>query len=162
MNTHISIKKSILYAVNSFISNPWYFIKLFLYWLAFSIVLATALTIGSILAAFIFENFFQAPTQETALFIAWVLLVSLLGIFVLVFLWFAPTKLLLKFYDEGPKSLSFRQLFSLFNLKTALRLFGAVILYQLIVIGGLILLIVPGIYWAIKFQFVFYYNVNSI
>jgi uncharacterized membrane protein len=32
--------------------------------------------------------------------------------------------------------------------------FGGIILYGLIIIGGLILLIVPGIYWAIKYQFV--------
>ncbi|MFO0862399.1 MAG: hypothetical protein U0516_01635 [Candidatus Saccharibacteria bacterium] len=31
--------------------------------------------------------------------------------------------------------------------------FGASILYGLIVLGGILLLIVPGIYWAIKYQF---------
>jgi len=33
------------------------------------------------------------------------------------------------------------------------RFVGASLLYGLIVVGGLLLLIVPGIYWAIKFQF---------
>ncbi len=31
--------------------------------------------------------------------------------------------------------------------------FGASILYGLIVLGGILLLIIPGIYWAIKYQF---------
>jgi uncharacterized membrane protein len=41
------------------------------------------------------------------------------------------------------------------------RVFFGSILYGLIVLGGLILLIVPGIYWAIKYFFFFYYIVDK-
>jgi uncharacterized membrane protein len=40
------------------------------------------------------------------------------------------------------------------------RYLGAKILYVLIVLGGLILLIVPGIVWALKFQFFSYFIID--
>jgi uncharacterized membrane protein len=66
-------------------------------------------------------------------------------------------KILLKFCDgEKPK---FSELFSCFHL--FFKYLGAVILYALIVLGGMILLIVPGVIWAIKFQFFPYFIVES-
>jgi hypothetical protein len=41
------------------------------------------------------------------------------------------------------------------------RYVGAAILYGLIVIGGLILLFVPGVIWAIKFQYCFYFVIDK-
>jgi len=41
------------------------------------------------------------------------------------------------------------------------RYLGAAILYGLIVIGGFILLIIPGIMWAIQFQFAYYFVVDK-
>lgn len=41
------------------------------------------------------------------------------------------------------------------------KMFGANILYTLIVLGGLILLVVPGIYWAIKYAFYPYMVVDK-
>jgi uncharacterized membrane protein len=41
------------------------------------------------------------------------------------------------------------------------RVFWGSILYSLIVLGGLILLIVPGIYWAIKYFYFFYFIVDK-
>lgn len=38
---------------------------------------------------------------------------------------------------------------------------GAIILYLLIILGGLILLIVPGIIWAIKYQFFGYFIIDK-
>jgi len=61
-------------------------------------------------------------------------------------------RILLKFCD-GAKP-GFSDLFSCFHL--FFKYLGAAILYGLIVLGGLILLIVPGIIWAIKFQFFAY------
>lgn len=59
------------------------------------------------------------------------------------------TYLVLKFVDGGKGE--FNDLFSQFDI--LLRYIGASILFGLIVAGGLILLIVPGIIWAIKFGF---------
>ena len=56
------------------------------------------------------------------------------------------------------KKVNYKQLFSKPNLFPDY-LVGSV-LYLLIVVGGLILLIVPGIIWAIKYQFYGYYIVD--
>ncbi len=45
--------------------------------------------------------------------------------------------------------------------KLILRYIGGTILYFLIILGGLILLIVPGIIWAIKYQFYVYLIVDK-
>lgn len=58
-------------------------------------------------------------------------------------------KILLDLYDG--KKLDFTQLYSMYPL--ALRYLGASILYGLMVVVGIVLLIVPGIYLAIKYQF---------
>jgi hypothetical protein len=41
------------------------------------------------------------------------------------------------------------------------RFFGTAILYGLIVMGGFILLIVPGIFWAVKYHLCFYFVVDK-
>jgi uncharacterized membrane protein len=65
-------------------------------------------------------------------------------------------KILLRFCDsEKP---DFSDLFSCFHL--VLKYLAAAILYTLIVLGGLILLIVPGVIWAVKFQFFAYFIVE--
>ena len=59
------------------------------------------------------------------------------------------TKIILDLHDGKPLNLT--HFYSLYHL--TLRFLGASILYGLIVMVGFILLIVPGIIWAIKFQF---------
>ena len=66
-------------------------------------------------------------------------------------------KIVLKFLaDEKPE---FVELFRFQG--NFWRYVGSSILYGLIVIGGIILFIVPGIYWAIKFQFFGYCVVDQ-
>jgi uncharacterized membrane protein len=66
-------------------------------------------------------------------------------------------KITLKFCDNQKGQ--FSDLFSCFPL--FFKYLGASILYGLIVLGGLILLIVPGIIWGIKFQFFGYFIVDK-
>ena len=122
MANKTSVKKSILYAANSVISNPWYIGKLFAYWIIFSILLVLGAGLIGIISAYAFDIVSRGLINNWLLFCVWTILVSLLGIFVLVFMWFAPTQLLLRFYDKGSQPFSFIGLFSLFNVKTALRL----------------------------------------
>jgi uncharacterized membrane protein len=66
-------------------------------------------------------------------------------------------RIALRFCD-GDKP-EFADLFSCFHL--FLKYFAASILFVLILLGGLVLLIVPGIIWAIKFQFFGYFIVEG-
>ncbi|MEK7502148.1 MAG: hypothetical protein AAB609_01320 [Patescibacteria group bacterium] len=59
------------------------------------------------------------------------------------------TKIILDLHDGKP--LNFSHLYTLYPL--ALRFLGASILYGFIVAVGFILLIIPGVIWALKFQF---------
>jgi uncharacterized membrane protein len=65
-------------------------------------------------------------------------------------------RIVLKFVDGGAGS--FNDLFANFDM--LLDYIGASILYALIVIGGLCLLIFPGIIWAIKFGFYGYFIID--
>ncbi len=66
--------------------------------------------------------------------------------------WLAAGLMRISLDYYGGKKLPFEALFTQF--KYFWRIFGAQILVGLIVVGGLILLIIPGIYWALKYQFV--------
>lgn len=59
------------------------------------------------------------------------------------------TKIIIDLHDGKP--LNYSHFYSLYRL--TLRFLGASILYGLIVMVGFILLVIPGIIWAIKFQF---------
>jgi len=75
---------------------------------------------------------------------------GLLGFFLSAWMTCGYTKIALEYFDG--KKLDFVELFT--QLKYFWRILGATLLIGLIVIGGLILLIVPGIYWGIKYMFV--------
>lgn len=73
-----------------------------------------------------------------------------LGIFTGAWLTAGLTRIALDYY--GGKKPPFEALFT--QIKYFWRILGAQILVGLIVAGGLILLIIPGIYWVLKYQFV--------
>lgn len=73
---------------------------------------------------------------------------GLLGIFLSAWMTAGYLKLVISYYDG--KQLPFSDLFT--QLKYFWRVLGATLLIGLIVIGGLILLIVPGIYWALRYS----------
>jgi uncharacterized membrane protein len=88
----------------------------------------------------------QDATKEQAPFIS--LLFALAGLFVTTVVSIGFTRISLKFADgETPR---FEDLFTGYPL--FVNFFFASVLYGLIVIVGLILLIVPGIMWAVRFS----------
>jgi hypothetical protein len=143
MNKKLSIKKAIMYAVDSVVSNPWYFVKLTFAWLGFSILF---LTIPALVFGLIAISYAS-------------LIALIVGYFILyvfgVFIWFLPAKLLLRFHDKGPERLSLHVFLSQFNLGMVIKLILAAALFNLLVFAGIILLIIPGIYLMVKFIFVF-------
>ncbi len=144
MNERLSIKKAILYAVNALVSHPWYFVKLTLAWVGFSILF---LAVPAVIFALITMHYFSPLLLALGYFILYVF-----GIFV----WVLPAKMLLRFYDNGPEPFSFGLFLSQFDFTMILKLLLAAALFNIIVAAGLILLIIPGIYLAVKFIFAFF------
>ncbi|MBI2031677.1 MAG: hypothetical protein HYT08_03625 [Candidatus Levybacteria bacterium] len=74
---------------------------------------------------------------------------SIISIVISIAVQIGITKITLDLHDKKPLNLSY--FYTLYHL--ILNYFIASIIYGVIVIAGLILLIAPGIIWAIKFQF---------
>lgn len=76
-------------------------------------------------------------------------LLDLVAIVILVIIKIGYAKIFLKIYDgENPKFLEIFEEYRIFW-----RYLGASILFALVFVGGLILLIIPGIFWAVRFYF---------
>lgn len=157
MNKTFSVKEAILYAVRSLVEHPWYFLKLFLKWIGFAVVvLLPIFALIGLLALF--------GTVAPANNLAFIVLGSAFLVAYLlaaVYIWCAPTKLLLHFYDTNDTKLVFRDFFRLFSVSRLFRLIGVFILYGIIVAFGLILFVIPGIYLAVKLQFALYYMIDK-
>lgn len=113
--------------------------------------------IGVTLVLFIIPsipNAFADTTQGISLL---VFLLNLVGWVLSLLMSIGAIKITLAFVDNGTSS--FRDLFA--HAQYLWRYFLASVLYGLIVIGGLILLIVPGIIWALKYQFAVYFIVDK-
>jgi len=89
--------------------------------------------------------------------IFFLLIFYLIGIVVGTIIAMGLVKISLKFYDNEKVKIS--DLFSSYPL--FFKYLIGDILYRLIIIGGLILLIVPGIIWAIQFQFFGYLIIDK-
>jgi len=74
--------------------------------------------------------------------------IGLLGLLLGAWMTAGRMKLVLSYYDK--KKLDFAELFT--QLKYFWRVLGATLLIGLIVVGGLILLIIPGIYWSLRYS----------
>ena len=157
MNRSFSVKETILYSVRAVIEHPWYFVKLFLKWIGFSlIVLLPIFALIGLLALY----GTVAPADNLAFIVlgSTFLLAYLLAI---VYIWCAPTKLLLHFYDTDDVKIAFGDFFRLFSVSRLFRLIGIFLLYGIIVTLGLILFIIPGIYFAVKLQFALFYMIDK-
>lgn len=159
MNKTFSVKEALLYSVRSLVEHPWYFIKLFLKWIAFSIIVLLPL-FALIGLLGLFGTVAPASVDNLAFIVlGFAFLVAYL--LALVYIWCAPTKLLLHFYDTNDTKLAFGNFFRLFSVSRLFRLIGVFVLYATIVTLGLILFIIPGIYLAIKLQFALYYMIDK-
>jgi len=110
-----------------------------------------------VLIFWVVEGVFSVPQYFAARSVAPVFLFSILSFVASIFIAIATIKVSLPFtYGE---TADFNDLYNGYTHFLNILLGG--ILYALIVIGGLILLIVPGIIWAIKYQFFGYLVIDQ-
>src|SRR5258706_1721108 len=86
-------------------------------------------------------------------------LLTIAGYFVSYSIGFGSTAIFLKLADK--KKTEIKELFSYFDLKLICRFFVVSLIYGLLVIIGLLLFIVPGLYFATKYCFVSYIFVDK-
>jgi uncharacterized membrane protein len=139
--TTFSIKEAFSYGWKTFKKRPGFFI-------VFSLIIIGVNIIPSILNV-ILSN--EELHLEALSFI-----VSFLGIVLALTVSLGARNFALKIYDNKPTFYS--SIFEKWRL--AFKFFLANILYNLIIFAGLILLIIPGIIWSIKFQFYPYIMVD--
>ena len=113
------------------------------------IALLMAAFIGYQVIQGIVQNFFRETILATLISLAFTVLT--------LFLEIGFIKIVLKLVD-GQKA-EFQELWA--YPQYLLRMIGASIVYGLIVVAGLILLVVPGIYLALRLQFYSYYIVDK-
>ena len=133
-----SIKEALSFGWNIMKSNFWFFVGLLL------IIWSVSLVYGLI---------DDQIKEQTVLLLIVALVFFVLNIIIAM----GAIKIALKFHD-GQKG-RIADLFSCFRLFSKYLLSS--IIYGLIVLVGLILLIIPGIIWAIKFQFFGYFIVDK-
>lgn len=88
-----------------------------------------------------------------------ILIVSLINAVVQLGIDIGITRIGLTFVDNKTPAVS--QLFKPWDSNLILRYLGGAVLYGLIVFGGMLLFVVPGIIWAIKFQYYKYLIVDK-
>ena len=148
------LKDAIRYGIDSLISHPGYFIKLFLYILALFVI--GLLFFWSIFFAGIFQFFIMPPTIIS-------LILAIMGVIIaissyatmIMFCWQLAIKALLRFHDQGPYTITMRGLLSYLSMKELLTLTGAAFCLVILLNIGFICLVIPGLYFLVKSQFVF-------
>lgn len=160
MNKSFSVKETILYSVRAVVEYPWYFIKLFLYWIGFSFLILAP--IFALIAAISVYGVVAPASIDNILFVVLGVAILMAYLLALVYMWCAPTKLLLHFYDrKDADDIRFSDFFRLFSLSRLFRLIGVFVLYASAITLGLILFIIPGVYLAVKLQFALYYMIDK-
>lgn len=141
-----SIKESLKFGWEITKSNFWFLVGVLA--ISFLVSIVTNILQQSVIAL-TKQSLFLFGVAAVAIFVASMIAQLVINLGLL--------KIAINFAD-GVKS-DFKELFSQY--KVIWRFLGASILYGLIVLGGLILLVVPGIIWAIKFQFYQYFIVDK-
>lgn len=129
-----SIKEALVWGWERFKERPWFFIGTLL------IIFGISAVLGAVMSEDVVGTGLAGIGQLVATVLQWWLYIGFVGI-------------LLAVYSNQPVTMS-----DLFAQKgrTLWHYALATILYFLIVLGGLILLIVPGIIWGIKFHYYIY------
>lgn len=136
---HFSKKEALRFGWNSMKSHFGFFVLLLLAMLLISGV----------------PDLVSAELDDSAPALA--VIVSIAGAILSIIAQIGSTKISLKFVDGDTPQLN--DLFAYANL--FFKYVGASLLYLLIVLGGLVLLIVPGVIWAIKFGFYSYIIIDT-
>ncbi len=135
------------FAIGEAIGFGWEIVKKRFWFLIGLLVLVALVHIGTELISALVEYYSPLAT----------LILGLVFFVVTTVVHLGTLKITLLLVDDKPAS--YGELFKYFNL--FIRYAVASILYALIVLGGFILLIVPGIIWAIRFQFFGYFIVDK-
>ena len=126
-------------------ANLWFFVRLGFLFMIISYLPTIARFIVKSL------NLPKAPDITLAI------LLQILGLLISIVLGIGLIKIALSFCDERKPNIA-----TLFDAWDCFwRYVGAAILYMLIMYAGLILLIIPGIIWAIKFGLCFYFVIDK-
>lgn len=133
------IGDAVSYGWQSMISNFWFFV----------LVLLIFFVAGGIFSGP--YNFIIRTSNNTAIIIL-AFIFFLLNMVISLFINMAQIRIGLDFCDQKPPD--YGDLIS--EYPKFLNFLGGAVLYFLIVLGGLILLIIPGIYWAVRYHFALY------
>ena len=166
--------QAITFGISSFRSNLKILIFSFLaalgVFMASIFVVATLLVISNLyLLKFVDPNFLDLLQMQTItmlkqltmnhiVFFGSFAIVAIFNMFIIkIWLSLGFTKLMLNIYDQ--KHLSVRTIFSQF--RRVFTVFAASILYGLLIAFGMLLLILPGIYWATRFYLYAFFIVDQ-
>jgi uncharacterized membrane protein len=136
-----SIKEALFYGWETFKKRPWFFI-------VFSLIIIGVNIIPSILSG--------PRNSNSSSFDLYKFIIIILGSILSLIISLGTINFALNVYDNKP--VAYSDIFTKWRL--TFRYFLASILYGLIVFGGYILLIVPGIIWGIKFRYYSYFIVD--
>lgn len=126
-------------------ANLWFFVGI-------GLVLLIVIYLPTI-ARVVVENLHLPKASETTLAV----LLQVLGVAINIFVKIGLIKIALSFCDE--RKPPFATLFDAWD--CFWRVIGTGILYGLIVLAGFILLIIPGIIWAVKFSLCYYFVIDK-
>ena len=159
MQKQFSVKETAIYAVRSVLDHPWYVIKLFFYWIGFALVLM--LPILALIKLMTVYGWLIPKSINRISFVCASIGIIAVYLLAMIYIWLAPIKFLLHFYDTKSSAFSFGSFFKIFSFAQLFKLLGTFIIYLLVIILGFILFIVPGIYFAVKLQFALYYVIDK-
>lgn len=138
MNQSFSIQEAIKYGWEVMKKRFWFFAGMFV--ILYALMYGLPFLGQYLISVFLNENSFAIFTFGLA--------ANVLGVIIGI----GVIKISLNVYEDKP--VDYAMLFNQWSFFW--KYLGGMILYSLIIAGGLILLIVPGIIWAIKYQFVPY------
>jgi hypothetical protein len=126
-------------------TNLWFFVGVGLIWLIITYI-PTAI-----------DLILRLSRPSPAIYLCLHIVITILGWLISIILAIGIIKIALTFCDEYKPPIGM-----LFDAMDCFwRYLGAAILYGLIILGGTILLIIPGIIWAIKYSLCFYFVIDK-